>query len=150
MAAAAATNVRQQQYGLIVARLRSSANNYHGTDCRARMNDKMIFSTMLLSYRYLYMRTRGHEASPSRAKPNRIPPGPTRRTQYTSTGSFRSALLFGIQTYPKIVQLFPPKELLANAFFLSFPVLFRLFRFPPLSNNQFHSNRCREGARRLF
>jgi hypothetical protein len=90
------------------------------------MNDKMIFSTMLLSYRYLYMRTRGHEASPSWAKPNRIPPEPTRRTQYISTGSFGSALPFGIQTYPRIVQLFPPKELLGNAFFLSLPVLFRL------------------------
>ena len=150
VAAAAATNVRQQQYGLIVARLRSSANNYHGTDCRARMNDKMIFSTMLLSYRYLYMRTRGHEvlSQSSATQPISAPANERNKSRLL----WQRLAIRHPKSNPRIVQLFPPKAIWMERHFpfspISPPFLFPFLSLPfPMTN--FSPSRFREGSRRL-
>jgi hypothetical protein len=95
-----------------------------------------VFS-MLLSYRYLYMRTRGHEASPSQATTQPTLASTDKKSPaHKSTCSLGGALPFDIQERPKIVQLSPPKEVFwVNAFFpfLSLPFPFPMTNFIPIA-----------------
>jgi hypothetical protein len=73
--------------------------------------------------------------------------------QHKSTGSFGSALPFGIQKHPKNSTAFPSEGSLEGTPF-SFPCPFRLFAFlflpSPFQIINFIPSRFREGPHRLF
>jgi hypothetical protein len=87
------------------------------TDYEAK-GGNIDFVSVLLSYHYLYTRTRGHEVlTRSSANPTDLRPDQPKETQHESTGSFGSALPFSIQKeIPELYSFF--LRIGWNAFFL--------------------------------
>lgn len=110
-----------QLWVLTKVHFQSGASDHLGTDCEVRVATSSFH--VLLSYSYLYMRTRGHQESYSRARPNRFPP---HRLAIRHPNSSKNCTVTSSEW-----------KFWGNAFFsLSFPF------FP--SNNQFHSSRSRK------
>jgi hypothetical protein len=151
---------QQQQYGSTRVRFKSGASNHHGTDCRQGWQHRFVSRVVKLPISvHAHTRPRGVDAVEH--NPTDLRPGQRKEHSTKVPAPLAAPCHSASKSIPRILQLFPLKEVLRErlfpflalfAFFLSLPFSPLRLSFPsfPFPNNQFHTKSLSRGPSPAF